>query len=78
MPALGSFALSIQPRDPLTPARIKLMVQNHVTDADGRVFITPECFSFDELESYINALQDDLDLQSRIDFTLREPLSEAQ
>jgi hypothetical protein len=25
------------------------------------VFITPECFSFDELEGYINALQDDLD-----------------
>ena len=57
----GTFALSIQPGDPLTPARVKVMVQGHVTDAEGRVFITPECFSFDELESYINALQDDLD-----------------
>ena len=74
----GAFSLSIRPGDPLTPARVKIMVQGHVTDDNGRVFITPECFSFDELESYINALQDDLDLQSRIDFTLREPLSEAQ
>jgi len=57
----GTFALSIQPGDPLTPARVKIMVQGHVTDAEGRVFITPECFSFDELESHINALQDDLD-----------------
>jgi hypothetical protein len=57
----GTFALSIQPGDPQTPARVKVMVQGHVTDAEGRVFITPECFSFDELESYINALQDDLD-----------------
>jgi hypothetical protein len=61
MHTLGTFALSIQPGDPLTPARIKVMVQNHVSDADGRVFITPECFSLDELEGYINALQDDLD-----------------
>ena len=32
-----------------------------VTDAEGRVFISPECLSFDELEGHINALQDDLD-----------------
>ena len=57
----GTFALSIQPDDPLTPARVKVMVQGHVTDAEGRVFITPECLSFDELVGYINALQDDLD-----------------
>ena len=42
------------------------MVQGHVPEASGRVFITPECRSLDELEGYINALQDDLDrLRSR-------------
>ena len=57
----GAFALFIQPGDPHTPARVKIMVQGHVTDAEGRVFITPECFSLHELEGCINALQDDLD-----------------
>jgi hypothetical protein len=57
----GTFALYIQPGDSLSPARVKVMVQGHITDADGRAFITPECLSFDELEGHINAVQDDLD-----------------
>jgi hypothetical protein len=61
MHMLGTFALYIQPGDPLTPARVKVIVQGHASDPHGRVFITPECFSLDELEGYINALQDDLD-----------------
>jgi hypothetical protein len=28
---------------------------------DGRLFITPECSSFDELKGQINSLQDELD-----------------
>ena len=66
MHTTGTFALCIQPGDPLTPARVKVMVQGHVPEASGRVFITPECRSLDELEGYINALEDDLDqLRSR-------------
>ena len=61
MHTTGTFALYIQPGDPLTPARVKVMVQGHVAEASGRVFITPECRSLDELEGHINALQDDLD-----------------
>ena len=38
-----------------------MFVQGHIADPHGRVFITPECFSLDELEGYINALQDNLD-----------------
>ena len=57
----GAFALYIQPGDPLTPARVKIMVQSHFTDSNGRVFITPECLALEEVEGYINALQDDLD-----------------
>jgi len=66
MHTTGTFALYIQPGDPLTPARVKVIVQGYVPEASGRVFITPECRSLDELEGYINALQDDLDrLRSR-------------
>jgi len=57
----GTFALYIQPGDPHTPARVRVMIQGRVTDDDARVFITPECTSLDELEGQINALQDDLD-----------------
>jgi hypothetical protein len=28
---------------------------------DGRLFITPECTSFEEIEGRINSLQDELD-----------------
>ena len=61
MQALGTFALYIRPGDPLTPARVQVMVQGHLVDEADRVFITPECTSLDELEGQINALQDDLD-----------------
>ena len=57
----GTFALSIRPGDPTTPARVRVMIQSHITDESGRLFITPECTSLDELEGQINALQDDLD-----------------
>jgi hypothetical protein len=57
----GAFALYIQPGDPLTPARVRIMIQGHGTNDDERVFITPECTSLDELEGQINALQDALD-----------------
>ena len=61
MQALSTFALYIQPGDPLTPARVRIMVQGYTSDEDSRVFITPECTSLDELEGQINALQYDLD-----------------
>jgi hypothetical protein len=37
------------------------MVQGHVRDSDGRVFITPECLSLHELEGHSKAPRDDLD-----------------
>ena len=61
MQALSTFALYIRPGDPLTPARVRVMIQRHTQDEAGRLFITPECVSLDELEGQINALQDDLD-----------------
>ena len=61
MHTLGTFALYIRPGDPLFPARVRIMVQGYTREDSGRVFITPECTSLDELEGQINALQDDLD-----------------
>ena len=61
MHTLGTFALYIRPGDTLTPARVRVMIQDRLTNEDGRLFITPECTWLDELEGQINALQDDLD-----------------
>ena len=61
MHTLGTFALYIRPGDPTTPARVRVMIQSPIADENGRLFLTPECTSLDELEGQINALQDDLD-----------------
>jgi hypothetical protein len=61
MNRLGAFELHFQPGDTLTPARVGLGVQRAVQREDGRIYITPECASFDEIEGHINALQDELD-----------------
>ena len=63
MHTLGTFALYIQPGDPLRPARVTIIVQGLTEDDEnGRLFITPACVSLEELEGQINALQDSLDL----------------
>ena len=38
------------PGDPLSPARVRIMIHGYTREEDGRVFITPECVSLDELE----------------------------
>jgi hypothetical protein len=57
----GTFELHIRPGDALVPARVKIALQRHTEDEDGRLFITPECATLDEIEGQINALQDELD-----------------
>jgi hypothetical protein len=61
MNRLGAFVLHFQPGDPHTPARMAIGVQRAVQREDGRIYITPECSTFDEIEGHINALQDELD-----------------
>jgi len=58
---ISAFELHIHPGDALAPARVSVAVQRFVTDPAGRVLITPECASLDEIEGQINALQDELD-----------------
>jgi hypothetical protein len=61
MNRLGVFELDVALGDEIQPARVTIAVQRHTTDAAGRVLISPECSSFEEIEGQINALQDELD-----------------
>src|SRR3712207_5438887 len=61
MNRISAFELHIHPGDALAPARVSVAVQRYVIDPSGRVLITPECSSLDELEGQINTLQDELD-----------------
>jgi hypothetical protein len=57
----GVFELHIQPGNELTPARVQVALQHPAFDTNGRVLVTPEATSLEEIESQIKALQDDLD-----------------
>jgi hypothetical protein len=61
MNRLGVFELDVSLGSEVEPARVKIAVQRFARDADGQVFISPECSSFAEIEGQINALQDELD-----------------
>jgi hypothetical protein len=61
MNRIGIFELHIQPSSELIPARVQIALQHSTTDAAGRVLITPEVTSLEEIEGQINVLQDDLD-----------------
>ena len=40
---------------------VKIALLRYTPGEDGRLFITPECTSFEEIEGQINSLQDALD-----------------
>jgi hypothetical protein len=40
---------------------MKIALLRYTRGEDGRLFITPECLSFEEIEGQINSLQDELD-----------------
>lgn len=61
MHVFGAFELDIRPGTPDTPAAVRIALQKAAFGSGGRVFVTPECSSFEELEGQINALQDELD-----------------
>jgi hypothetical protein len=50
MHLFGAFELDIQPGTPDNPASLRV-----------RLFITPECATFEEVEGQLNSLQDELD-----------------
>jgi hypothetical protein len=61
MHLLGAFELEIQPGTPDSPAGVKIALLRYTQGEDGRLLITPECASFEEVEGQINSLQDELD-----------------
>ena len=61
MHVFGAFELDIQPGPPDTPASVRLALLRYTRGEDGRLFMTPECASFEEIEGQINSLQDELD-----------------
>jgi hypothetical protein len=50
MHVFGAFELDIQPGTPDNPASVRIALQKAMFDPSGRVFVTPECSSFEELE----------------------------
>jgi hypothetical protein len=61
MHVLGAFELDIKPGTPDDPAVVRIALQKATFDPSGRVFVTPQCTSYDEVEGQINSLQDELD-----------------
>ncbi len=61
MHVFGAFELDIRPGAPDNPASVKIALLCYTRGEDGRLFITPECVSFEEIEGQINSLQDELD-----------------
>jgi hypothetical protein len=61
MQLLGALQLDIRPGTPDNPAAVKTALLRYTRGEDGRLFITPDCVSFEEVEGQINALQDELD-----------------
>jgi hypothetical protein len=61
MHVFGAFELDIQPGTPDSPASVRIALLRHVRGEDGRLLITPECATFEEVEGQINSLQDELD-----------------
>jgi hypothetical protein len=57
----GALELDTQPGTPDNPASIRIALLRYTRGEDGRLFITPECTSFEEVEGQINSLQDELD-----------------
>ncbi|WP_114188942.1 hypothetical protein [Microvirga aerophila] len=60
MHILGAFELDIRPGTPDDPASVRIALQKAVFDPSGRVFVSPECVSFEEIEGQIISLQDEL------------------
>ena len=61
MHVFGAFEMGIMPGTPDTPASVRVALLRYTRREDGRLFITPECASLEELEGQINSLQDKLD-----------------
>ena len=62
MRTTGAFTLHVEPATEAMPARVSIVLSGTVPDAPGALRLTPDCMTLDQLESCINALQDELDV----------------
>ena len=53
MHVFGAFELDIQPGTPDDPESIRVALLRYVRGENGRLFITPECTSFEEVEGQL-------------------------
>jgi hypothetical protein len=56
------FVLNVEPETTAMPTRVSIALTGAVPDPQGVLHVTPNCMSLDELDGYLNALQDDLDV----------------
>jgi hypothetical protein len=61
MHLLRAFELDIAPGSSNNPASVRVAILRYARREDGRLFITPNCTSFEEVEGQIDSLQDELD-----------------
>jgi hypothetical protein len=61
MHVFEAFELGIRRGTPDTPASVRIAHLRHTRGEDGRLLVTPECNSFEEIEGQINSLQAGLD-----------------
>jgi hypothetical protein len=57
----GAFELDIRPHTPDNSASGRVALLRYTRGEDGRLYMTPECSSFEEVEGQLNSLQDELD-----------------
>jgi hypothetical protein len=60
MHLFGAFELEIRPGTPDNPASVRIALLRYTRGEDGRLLVTPECSSFEEIEGQINSLQDEI------------------
>ena len=65
MHVFGAFELDIQPGTPDNPASVRIALLRYTRGEDGRLFITPACTSYEEIEGQLNSLQDELRERAR-------------
>ena len=56
MHLFGAFELDIQPGTPDNPASLRVALLRYTRGEDGRLFIPPECATFEEVEGQLNSL----------------------
>ena len=62
MRTAGMFVLNVEPETAAMPKRVSIALTGAVPDHHGVLHVAPNCMSLDELEGYINALQEELDV----------------